>query len=194
MREALRAEGLLRASERVAPRGTAIALANAVDWDAVFAFTISPWELILRGTLMYWLLFLLFRLLVRRRLGSIGLADLLVLVLVADASQNAMTGGYSSVAEGALLVSTIVAWDVALDWAAFRIPVVRRLAEPPPLPLVWRGRIMRQRLRDELLSVDELMSKLREKGVDDLSSVKAAYLESDGEFSVLFNDASRQPQ
>jgi uncharacterized membrane protein YcaP (DUF421 family) len=165
-----------------------------MDWNAVFGLTMSPWELILRGTLMYWFLFLLFRFLVRRRMGSIGLADMLVLVLLADAAQNAMAGGYGSFSEGAVLVATIVGWNVALDWLAFRVNALRRLIEPSPLPLVWRGRIVRKNLREEFLSVEELMGKLREKGVEDLSTVKAVYLESDGEFSVLQEPQEQQQQ
>jgi uncharacterized membrane protein YcaP (DUF421 family) len=148
--------------------------------------------MILRGTLMYWFLFLLFRVIVRRRMGAMGLADLLVLVLIADAAQNAMAGDYRSFPEGAILISTIVGWNVALDWAAFRFEIVRRFAEPPPLPLVWRGRILHKHLKEEYLTVDELMSKLREKGVEDVRTVKAAYIESGGELSVLQDGSGAQ--
>ena len=70
----------------------------------LFAITVPPWELILRGTLMYWFLFLVFRFVMRRDVGAIGVADVLLLVLIADASQNAMSGGYESVTDGAILV------------------------------------------------------------------------------------------
>ena len=58
----------------------------------------------LRGTLVYWLLFLIFRFLLRRDVGAVGIADILLLVIVADAAQNAMSGGYDTFAEGAILV------------------------------------------------------------------------------------------
>ena len=86
-----------------------------MDLAALFAVNVSPWELIFRGSVMYWFLFLVFRFLLRRDVGSIGVADVLLVVLVADASQNAMTGGYTSVAEGIILVSTLVGWNYALD-------------------------------------------------------------------------------
>jgi uncharacterized membrane protein YcaP (DUF421 family) len=156
-----------------------------MDWDAVFGFTMSPWELVLRGTLMYWFLLLLFRFLVRRRMGSVGLGDMLVLVLLADAAQNAMSGDYKTFSEGAVLVATIVGWNVALDWLVYRVAAVRRIMEPSPLPLIRDGRVLRKNLREEFLTVDELKSKLREKGIDDVRDVKHAYLESDGEVSVL---------
>ena len=64
-------------------------------------------ELFVRGTVVYWFLFLAFRFLLRRNVGALGVADILLLVIVADASQNAMAGQYSSVTEGALLLLTI---------------------------------------------------------------------------------------
>lgn len=71
-----------------------------MDLQEVLGFATSPFELILRGSLVYWFLFLVFRFIMRRDVGAIGTADVLLLVLVADASQNAMTGGYKTVPEG----------------------------------------------------------------------------------------------
>jgi uncharacterized membrane protein YcaP (DUF421 family) len=79
-----------------------------MDWDTYFGIAVNPLELVIRGTLVYWFLFLVFRFVLRRDAGSIGIADLLLLVLVADASQNAMSASYTTVAEGAVLVGTII--------------------------------------------------------------------------------------
>ncbi|MEO7244212.1 MAG: hypothetical protein ABIX12_03585 [Rubrivivax sp.] len=92
----------------------------------------SPLELIVRGTAMYWLLFLIFRFVLRRDASGVGIADILFIVVVADAAQNGLAGKYETVAEGAVLVATLVAWNVLLDWAAFRFPTVRRFAQPRP--------------------------------------------------------------
>ena len=154
----------------------------------MFQLTVDPAELILRGTAMYWFLFLLFRFVLRRDVGAIGIADVLLLVLIADASQNAMAGGYESVTDGFILVATIAGWNWLLDFAAYRFPAVRRLLEAKPLPLVRNGRLLRRNLRREFITVDELMAKLREQGVEKLEQVKAATMESDGEISVIQHD------
>ena len=151
----------------------------------LFVFHVSAWELVVRGTAMYWFLFLIFRFVLRRDVGAVAIADVLLLVLIADASQNAMSGGYQTVAEGCLLVGTIVGWNYLLDWASYRFDLVRKLAEPPPLPLIWRGRILHRNLRKEFLPVADLMGKLRQEGIDDVAHVKAAYMESDGQISVV---------
>jgi len=77
----------------------------------LFEVQISPWELVARGSLVYWFLFFLFRFGLRRDAGSLGLADILVIVLIADAAQNGMSGEYKTVAEATILVGTIAAWN-----------------------------------------------------------------------------------
>lgn len=155
------------------------------DWSDLVRFGLNPLELVLRGTAVYWGLFLLFRFLLRRDTGSLGIADILLLVLIADASQNAMAGGYESVTDGAVLVLTLAGWSWLMDWASFRFKAVRRLVEPPPLVLVRRGRLVHRNLRAEHISVPELLAVLREHGIDKLAEVKMARMESDGTISVI---------
>jgi uncharacterized membrane protein YcaP (DUF421 family) len=147
-------------------------------------------ELVLRGTLVYWLLFLIFRFLLRRDVGAVGIADILLLVIVADAAQNAMSGGYDTFTEGAILVLTIVAWNWLLDVLAYRFKAIRRFSSPGRLTLVQRGVPQRRNLRREFITMDELHEKLREQGIEKLSDVKLAYLEGDGQISVIRNSAS----
>jgi uncharacterized membrane protein YcaP (DUF421 family) len=160
---------------------------------ALFELSVHPGELVLRGTLMYWFLFLLLRFVTRRDIGSVGVADILLLVLIADASQNAMAGGYTSVTDGCILVATIAGWNWLLDWAAFRFLSVRRLVESRPLVLVREGELLRRNLRREMITVDELMSKMREHGIENLKDVKAATMESDGEISIISRQDKAPP-
>lgn len=155
------------------------------DWGALFGSSVAPLELVVRGSAIYWFLFLLFRLLLRRDVGSVGMADILLLVVVADAAQNAMAGQYSSITDGCILVGTIVGWNLLIDLLALRSPRLRRLFEPPALLLVREGRILARNLRRELLSEEDLRAKLRQHGVEDLSEVREARMESDGQVSVL---------
>jgi uncharacterized membrane protein YcaP (DUF421 family) len=160
-----------------------------MDWGWLVDFKVPAWELILRGSAMYWFLFLIFRVVLRRDVGSVGVADVLFVVLVADASQNAMTGGYVSVAEGAVLVATLIGWNLLLDWLAFRFAWAYRLVEPQPLLLIRRGRVQHKHLRAEMITLAELRGHLRQHGVESFDEVKAAWFESDGQFSVIKRDS-----
>lgn len=151
----------------------------------LFAPSLPPQEIILRGTVVYLSLFALLRMMFRREAGTLNLPDLLMIVLVADASQNAMAGQYRSITDGLLLVGTIAFWNFLLDWLGFRFPFLRRLILPPPLLLIQNGVLQRRNMRRELVTLDELMMQLREAGIEDPSRVRKAYMEGDGRFSIF---------
>jgi uncharacterized membrane protein YcaP (DUF421 family) len=167
---------------------------TGVDWSALFGVHVSVVEILLRGTAVYWFLFLMFRFVLRRDIGALGVADVLLLVLIADAAQNAMAGEYKSISEGLILVLTIIAWNVAVDWLAFKFPLFARFAQPHTLQLVRHGRVLQRNLRQEMLTVEDLMSQLRQHGVEELNEVKHAYMESDGGISVFRKDGASAPQ
>ena len=156
-----------------------------IDWVSIFQPSLGLAEIVVRGTLVYLALFLIFRLIVRRQSGSFGPADFLVIVIIADAVQNAMGKDYSSVTEGIVLVMTIVGWEYLLDWLAWRYPRLRPILKVPPLKLVENGKLIPKNLRSEMLSEDEVIGGLRERGVRDLNEIEAAYLEASGKIAVI---------
>jgi uncharacterized membrane protein YcaP (DUF421 family) len=160
----------------------------------LFAVRVSALELVVRGTALYWFLFLLFRFVLRRDVGQIGVADVLLLVLIADASQNAMAGGYETITEGVILVSTIAGWNWLLDWLAYHSPLAARFIEPPTLLIVRNGRAIVKNMQSQLLSMEDLQSQLRQQGIESLRQVKRAQLESDGRLSVITYEHRQRPQ
>lgn len=158
---------------------------DVTDMQEIFALQAGFTEMIVRGTTMYWVLYALLRISGRRDLGSLGVADMLVLVLVADAAGNAMSGDSYSLGDGIIVVTTIVGWSYFLDRISYYVPALRRVLEPQRVCLVRDGHVIVSGLRREHISRSELMEQLRLKGVDSLAKVKRAYLESTGEFSVI---------
>lgn len=151
----------------------------------MFAPSVSPLEIFLRGSLTYLALFVLLRVVLKRQSGTFGLSDMLLIVLLADAAQNAMAGGYHSVTDGLILVSTLVFWNFILDYLGHRSKRFESFLHPPPLKLIENGRLLRRNMRKELITETELMTHLREKGIESPEQVKAAYMEGDGEISVI---------
>lgn len=162
---------------------------SGLDLPGVFGLSTPIAEIILRGTATYWFLFLVFRFIVRRDVGAVGIADILILVIIADAAQNAMSGEYTSVTDGMILVLTLIGWNMLLDWISFRYPLFRRFATPGPLLLVKDGKLLMKNMRREFITEEELWSKLREEGIERLDQVKTVHLEPEGGFSVI-----RQPE
>ena len=155
------------------------------DLADVFKMTMPILELFVRGSVMYWFLVLVFRLVLRRDVGSMGITDFLFVVLLGDAAQNGMIGEATSTTDAIVLISTLVFWNVVIDWASWRFRVVEKLLAAQRLVLVRDGRCHRRNMRREFITDAELMSKLREQGLEDLSKVKRMFLEPDGEISLI---------
>jgi uncharacterized membrane protein YcaP (DUF421 family) len=158
-----------------------------INWEEMFIPSDSITEIFLRGTITYLILFAFLRFFMKRQTGQLGIADLLVIVVIADAAQNAMSNDYKSITEGILLVGTIVFWNYALDWLGHRFPLIERLTRPKALPLILDGKVLRRNMRQEMITEEELMSQLRQQGVEDVKEVKKAYIEGDGNISIITN-------
>ena len=157
----------------------------------IFSFSVSPWEIVIRGSLMFWFLFIIFRFLLRRDVGSMEVGDILFIVIVADAAQNAMSAEASNIADGMLLVGTLVFWNLVLDYLSFRFSFFRKFAVAPSIVLVKDGVLQWRNMRREFITKDELFAKIREEGLQEISSVKEMRLESDGAISIVKADEAK---
>lgn len=164
-----------------------------IDWQSMFVPTESLLEIIIRGSIMYLGMYFLLRIF-RRQSGTIGIADLLVIVVIADAAQNGMAGDSKSITEALILIVTIVLWDFFFDWLGFRYTFVSRILERRPLLLVENGKIIKKNLEKEFMTEDELMSQLRQQGQENEKRVKKCYIESNGRFSVLTESQEARKQ
>ncbi|NYT23544.1 DUF421 domain-containing protein [Alcaligenaceae bacterium] len=155
-----------------------------VQWDTLFQFGVAPLELIIRGTLMYWFIFVALRMAGRRDLGSLGISSILLLVLISEAASNGMSANYQSVGEGMVLVGTLFFWSVFVDRVNYFFPAMRGLLSPERICLVRDGVMQKRSMRREYITESELMAELRLKGINDLAEVRRAYIEETGEVSV----------
>ena len=158
---------------------------RGVDWHSIFTPENSLLELVVRGTIMYFVVFGLLRVVMKRQAGGIGTTDVLVIVLLAEVAGNGFAAEYTSVVEGAVLVGTILFWTYLLEWASHRFPAVARILHAPTLLLIENGKVLRKNLRAELITMDELMAQLREEGIENCAQVKRACMEADGMISVI---------
>jgi uncharacterized membrane protein YcaP (DUF421 family) len=162
---------------------------DALHFSNFLSFSMPPLEILSRGTIMYWCLFLLLRFLLRRDTGSAGISGILFVVLLGDAAQNAMIGNGHTVVDGGLLIATLAAWNLLLDWLGIHFKAIARLTEAPPILLVRNGRMMDRNMRRELVTREEIEAGLRNKGLESFDRVKAMYMEGDGSFSIIKSEA-----
>jgi uncharacterized membrane protein YcaP (DUF421 family) len=164
-----------------------------INWNEILVPQQPLAGIFVRGTLTYLILFVILRFLLKRQSGVIGIADLLVIVLIADAIQNAMAAEYKSITEGTLLVLTIVFWNYAVDWMGYRFPALQRFVRPPPLQLIKDGEMLRRNMRQEMITTEELNSQLRQQGIESCAEVKEAFIEGDGRISIIKHQKDPEP-
>lgn len=158
-----------------------------VDWKQLFAPDTPILESFVRGTVIYIAIFFLVRLLPNRQIGGVGMNDLLLIVLVASAATNSLAGEHKSLVNGMIVVATVILWSYVFNWLGYKFPALQRLFQPAPKVVIKNGQIQEDIMQKELITEEELKGKLRRQGTDDISKVREAYIESDGQISVIMH-------
>ncbi|TME52009.1 MAG: DUF421 domain-containing protein [Chloroflexi bacterium] len=151
----------------------------------IFHLGIPWWHLVARAVIIYVVFFIGLRLFGKRELGQFTTFDLVLVLLVANALQPAITGPDNSVTGGAIIVAILLVFNRGVAMVRSRWPWFDRLIEPPPTVVVKDGNVINESLEKEGLSVDDVEMAIREHGVEKLSDVKEAVLENDGSISVV---------
>jgi uncharacterized membrane protein YcaP (DUF421 family) len=155
-----------------------------VQWKELFTPDAPLLESIIRGTIVYIVIFFLVRLIPNRQMGGVGMNDMLLIVLVASAATNSLAGEHKSITNGMVLVATVILWSYAFNWLSFNFPSLQRLFQPAAKVVVKDGQMQEVVMQKELITEEELKGKLRRQGTDDIAKVREAFIESDGQISV----------
>lgn len=155
------------------------------DLGELFRLGIPWWHLVLRAVIIYVVFFIGLRLFGKRELGQFTTFDLVLVLLVANALQPAITGPDNSVTGGAMIVAILLVFNRGVAMLRSRWPWFDHLIEPPPTVVVQDGKLIKESLEKEGLSDDDVQMAIREHGVDKLTDVKEAVLENDGSISVV---------
>ena len=161
---------------------------SQVDWSTLFTLERSLVDSFLRGFLLYFALLLILRVLPRRTTGELGAMDLVFILLLTEAASHAL-GDFQSISEGLVLIGVFVLCNYGVNQLSYHFPGIQRVFEHAPVQIIREGKLLHRNMRKELLSKDELLANLRENNILDLSEVKKAFVESDGQISFIKYDA-----
>ena len=151
-----------------------------------------PWyEILLRTFVVYLTVLILLRVAGKRELGQMTPFDLVVILVIANAVQNAMTGGDNSVVGGIIAASTLTVTNIAVGRWGSRVPFFRRLVASEPRVLLRDGKPIKAALDEERIDLEELEMAAREHGIADLAEVTAAVLEEDGSISIIPKEGTK---
>jgi uncharacterized membrane protein YcaP (DUF421 family) len=151
----------------------------------MLTLAVAAWEIVVRTAVIYLVLLVGLRLAGKREIGQMTVFDLIVLLLLANAVQNAMVGPDTSLIGGILAAVVLLVINASIAQLRIRWPQLRRLVEGTPTLLVLRGEVIADHLRHEGIDQEILEAALREHGVKDLDDVEMAVLEIDGSISVV---------
>jgi uncharacterized membrane protein YcaP (DUF421 family) len=152
----------------------------------------TPWyEILLRTFIVYMAVLVLLRLAGKRELGQMTPFDLVVILVIANAVQNAMTGGDNSLIGGLIAATTLTVVNIAVGRWGSRVPGFRRLVASEPTLLLRDGKPLQAALDRERIDVEELEMAARQHGIADLKDVTAAVLEEDGSISIIPREGTK---
>jgi uncharacterized membrane protein YcaP (DUF421 family) len=145
-------------------------------------------EIAFRTGVVYLALLLGLRLTGKRQAGQMTPFDFLLLLLLANAVQNAMTGPDTTLAGGMVAAGTLFVLNIIVAWSVRRSARAEQFVEGTPTILIRHGQIITVNLTKEGITRDDLLRTLREHGIETVEEVRSAILEIDGTVSVIKED------
>ncbi len=149
------------------------------------------WEFIIRGVIVYAFLIALIRITGKRQIGQLAPFDLVLLLVLSNAVQNAMNGGDNSVTGGLISAVVLVALNWAVGLATYRSKRLERLIEGRAEVLINHGKLYAEVMERERLTHHELNAALRAAGCSCVEDVHYAILENNGSISVVPRNGNR---
>ena len=151
----------------------------------MFTFGAPAWAIAVRAAVVYLLVLVGLRLAGKREIGQMTVFDLVVLLLLANAVQNAMVGPDNSLVGGLLAAAVLLLMNAGVARLRLRWHRLRQIVEGTPSVLILHGEEIPQHLKREGLDNETLEAALREHGVASIRDVEMAVLEIDGSISVI---------
>jgi uncharacterized membrane protein YcaP (DUF421 family) len=142
-------------------------------------------DVVLRSLVVFLFIWVLMRIVGRRELSSMEPFDLIIIIVIGDLVQQAATQQDMSVTGAILSAGTIGLMTVLFSWFSWRFPRVRPVLEGKPVVIVEDGKPLRDNMRRERVTIEELAAQARLKGIESLDTVKWAVLETGGQVSFI---------
>jgi len=158
------------------------------EFAQMFDLSMPWWAFVLRACVVYFVLLVMIRLSGKRSMGQFTAFDMLLVVLLGNAVQNALLGSDNSVAGGLLLAATLIVLNWLIGLVSARSDRIEALVEGAPVLLARDGKVYKDVLRRELVSRQDFEKALREAGIEGVDDIRMAVLETNGHITVVRRD------
>jgi uncharacterized membrane protein YcaP (DUF421 family) len=144
---------------------------------------------VLRALAVYVFLLVIFRVAGKRTMAQVTVFDFVLLLIISEATQQAMIGQDFSITNAVLVISTLIGAERGLTWIQRRFQTVDRLLDGLPLVLVEDGKPFEDRLKQERIDISEILAAARQtQGLARMDQIKYAVLEQTGGISIVPKD------
>jgi uncharacterized membrane protein YcaP (DUF421 family) len=142
-------------------------------------------DIAIRSAVIFVFVYVLMRIVGRRELSSLEPFDLILLVVLGDSVQQAVTQDDYSVTGAVIVVATIALLQVSVSYLNFKVPRLRPILDGEPIVVVQDGKVIEQNARRERLTLDDIAEAARMQSIASLEDVQWAVLETSGELSFI---------
>ena len=146
-----------------------------------------------RTFIIYILLIIAMRLMGKRQIGELEISDLVTTFLISEIASLPITEPELPLSHAIIPITLLLSVEVIISFLISRFPKLKPIFTSRPSTLIRDGELCQKAMRDARLSFDELFSELRQQGVDDISQIKYAILEQNGNITVIQKARFRQP-
>ena len=144
-------------------------------------------RIIFSTLVIYLFIVIAIRLFGKKELAQLSVVDMVFILLISNAVQNAMVGPDSTLSGGLVAATTLFVMNYALKYLQYRFPKFGKIVEGDATMLIYKGKILQSHLKMAKITEDELLQAVREHGVASVKEVDLAIMEVDGNISVLSN-------
>lgn len=143
-------------------------------------------EPVIRATIVYVVLLIIFRIAGKRSLSQITTFDLVLVLIISEVVQQAMVANDASMLNAFLLVITLVGLNILISVIKQHSPAFSKLIDSVPVVLIENGKIHKDRMDRERVDEDDILESARElQGIERLDQIKYAVLERSGHVTVV---------
>lgn len=146
-------------------------------------------EFVLRALAIYFFLLIIFSIAGKRAVSEMDTFDLILLLIISEATQNALVGQTYSVTSALILIVTLVATEVLMSWLKYKKPRLEKILEGGPVIILEDGKLIKERAKKEFVDEKDILNSARQNyGLQRLDQIKYAVLEMSGKISIIPKD------
>ena len=147
----------------------------------------------IRTVIIYFILTIIMRIMGKRQLGELDVGELVITIILSEIATNPVTNPERSMLEAIVPIATLASLEILTSALIIKAPLFKSILSSKPTIIVARGVIDFKQMKKVRISLEELVSQVRQNGIYDLNEVDYAILEENGKMSVIPKNANRQP-